>query len=62
MWELLHTEVSYIRKLRVITNVSVGPGCRGQLSVPLAKQGDYLTVVKSREVKWLQSASQGVDS
>lgn len=24
VWELLHTEVSYIRKLRVITNVSVG--------------------------------------
>lgn len=25
VWELLHTEASYIKKLRVITNVSVGP-------------------------------------
>uniref|UniRef100_A0A8C7AIN4 Pleckstrin homology and RhoGEF domain containing G5 n=1 Tax=Neovison vison TaxID=452646 RepID=A0A8C7AIN4_NEOVI len=25
LWELLHTEASYIKKLRVITNVSVGP-------------------------------------
>lgn len=41
MWELLHTEVSYIRKLRVITNVSVGPpdpccfsrACTGRLRV-----------------------------
>lgn len=59
MWELLHTEVSYIRKLRVITNVSVRPlsWCRGQLSVPSAKQGGYLTVVESREIKGLQAAS-----
>lgn len=59
MWELLHTEVSYIRRLRVITNVSVDPGpcCfptrRGQLSVPSAKLGLCLTVVGGR----LQAAS-----
>lgn len=46
VWELLHTEASYIKKLRVITNVSMGwaqshsaypPPPRGLLWVPLSR-------------------------
>lgn len=37
VWELLHTEASYIKKLRVITNVSVGPHWPG--ATPSAPHG-----------------------
>lgn len=34
VWELLHTEASYIKKLRVITNVSTGCRARGHPVCP----------------------------
>lgn len=36
VWELLHTEASYIKKLRVITNVSAGPPWPGATLSALA--------------------------
>lgn len=57
MWELLHTEVSYIRKLRVITNVSVGPWghvashMHESVNPQLSWSFTWLAVFESRKVR-----------